>query len=60
MKLLESAFMRISEAARRLGTSARMLRYREVLGLLPLVRARLGVARWRAGRGSAGLGGGGA
>ena len=33
--------MRISEAARRLGTSARMLRYREDLGLLPRVRDQL-------------------
>ena len=33
--------MRISEAARRLGTSARMLRYREDLGLLPKVRDQL-------------------
>ena len=32
--------MRITEAARRLGTSARMLRYREDLGLLPRVRER--------------------
>ena len=30
--------MRISEAAGRLGTSARMLRYRDMLGLLPPVR----------------------
>jgi MerR family copper efflux transcriptional regulator len=34
--------MRITEAARRLGTSARMLRYREDLGLLPQVRDRAG------------------
>ncbi len=34
--------MRIAEAARRLGTSARMLRYREDLGLLPQVRDGLG------------------
>jgi hypothetical protein len=52
--------MRISEAARRLGTSARMLRYREELGLLPQVRERLGVARrpTGAGRGSSSGGGG--
>lgn len=30
--------MRITEAARRLGTSPRMLRYRDQLGLLPAVR----------------------
>src|SRR5579859_818976 len=30
--------MRITEAAQRLGTSARMLRYRDSLGLLPPVR----------------------
>ena len=36
--------MRISEAARRLGTSARMLRYREDLGLLPQVRDQFGRA----------------
>jgi MerR family transcriptional regulator, copper efflux regulator len=42
VKLLESWFMRITEAARRLGTSARMLRYREDLGLLPAVRDGLG------------------
>ena len=35
--------MRITEAARRLGTSARMLRYREDLGLLPQVRDGFGV-----------------
>jgi len=48
--------MRISEAARRLGTSARMLRYREELGLLPQVRDRIGAARRLAGggRGSTG------
>ena len=50
-KLLESVFMRISEAARRLGTSARMLRYREDLGLLPQVRDPLadrpGRPAWR-------------
>src|SRR5271166_7182988 len=42
IKLLESSFMRITEAARRLGTSARMLRYREELGLLPQVRDQFG------------------
>ena len=36
--------MRITEAARRLGTSARMLRYREDLGLLPRIRDRPGRA----------------
>lgn len=36
--------MRISAAARRLGTSARMLRYREELGLLPVVRDRVPVS----------------
>jgi MerR family transcriptional regulator, copper efflux regulator len=41
--------MRITEAARRLGTSARMLRYREDLGLLPQVRDRSGrVGSWGA------------
>ncbi len=38
--------MRISEAARRLGTSARMLRYREDLGLLPQVRDQLPGPSW--------------
>jgi len=36
--------MRITEASRRLGISPRMLRYRETLGLLPVVRARRGAA----------------
>jgi MerR family transcriptional regulator, copper efflux regulator len=40
-KLLRLVIVRISEAARRLGTSPRMLRYREDLGLLPRVRDRL-------------------
>jgi MerR family copper efflux transcriptional regulator len=34
--------MRITEAAQLLGTSPRMLRYRDSLGLLPQVRARRG------------------
>src|ERR1017187_1569400 len=34
--------MRITEASRRLGISPRRLRYREALGLLPVVRARRG------------------
>src|SRR5450755_469012 len=37
--------MRITEAAQRLGTSPRMLRYRESLGLLPAVREREAVRR---------------
>jgi hypothetical protein len=49
--------MRISEAARRLGTSARMLRYREELGLLPQVRDPLAGLSWRAAAGAAGAAG---
>ncbi len=47
--------MRITEAAQRLGTSPRMLRYRDMLGLLPPVRGaaqargRAGAPRGRAG-----------
>jgi MerR family transcriptional regulator, copper efflux regulator len=40
--------MRITEAAQRLGTSPRMLRYRDMLGLLPPVRGAA-PARGRAG-----------
>jgi MerR family copper efflux transcriptional regulator len=47
--------MRISEAARRLGTSARMLRYREDLGLLPQVRDPLAGPSWSSGPASSGL-----
>ena len=41
--------MRISEAAQRLGTSARMLRYREDLGLLPQVRDQFAGRSWPSG-----------
>jgi len=37
--------MRITEAAQRLGTSPRMLRYRDLLGLLPPVRQPAGAGR---------------
>ncbi|HEY2553087.1 MAG TPA: MerR family DNA-binding transcriptional regulator [Streptosporangiaceae bacterium] len=37
--------MRITEAAEQLGTSPRMLRYRDALGLLPEVRERAGRRR---------------
>jgi hypothetical protein len=42
--------MRITEAAQRLGTSPRMLRYRDLLGLLPQVRDRPPLPRARAGK----------
>jgi MerR family transcriptional regulator, copper efflux regulator len=45
--------MRITEAAQRLGTSPRMLRYRDSLGLLPAVREQRPPRRsprWRAGQ----------
>ena len=45
--MLECFLMRITEAARRLGTSPRMLRYRDSLGLLPPVRGRPGGAGHR-------------
>src|SRR5690349_21654846 len=38
--------MRITEAAQRLGTSPRMLRYRDMLGLLPPVRRPRGYRRF--------------
>jgi DNA-binding transcriptional MerR regulator len=38
--------MRITEAAKRLGTSPRMLRYREALGLLPPTREHSGHRRF--------------
>jgi MerR family transcriptional regulator, copper efflux regulator len=56
MKLLGLLAMRISEAARRLGTSARMLRYREDLGLLPQVRDPLPGLAGRRRLGTAGSG----
>jgi hypothetical protein len=45
--------MRITEAAQRLGTSPRMLRYRDMLGLLPPVRGSTRAARARAAGGHA-------
>jgi hypothetical protein len=42
--------MRITEAAQRLGTSPRMLRYRDLLGLLPPIREGTPAPRARAGK----------
>ncbi|MEU6748466.1 MerR family DNA-binding transcriptional regulator [Spirillospora sp. NPDC046719] len=52
--------MRITEAARRLGTSPRMLRYRETLGLLPATRdpAPAGTGTGAGRNGGTGRGGG--
>ena len=52
--------MRITEAARRLGTSPRMLRYRETLGLLPATRdpAPAGTGTGTGRNGGTGRGGG--
>ena len=43
--------MRITEAASRLGTSPRMLRYREELGLMPVLRERFRPSGGRQSRG---------
>jgi MerR family transcriptional regulator, copper efflux regulator len=48
--------MRITEAARRLDMTPRMLRYRESLGLLPALRPSRRAARGRAGGGHTGTG----
>lgn len=50
--------MRITEAARRLGTSPRMLRYRETLGLLPATRDPAPAAGGSGRGGGTGRGGG--
>ncbi|MVZ98961.1 MerR family DNA-binding transcriptional regulator [Actinomadura sp. LD22] len=50
--------MRITEAARRLGTSPRMLRYRETLGLLPATRDTAPASPGTGRSGGTGRGGG--